>query len=461
MEIQFSQMQAFIKAQRDFFNTNTTKDLKFRIQQLNKLYYLLKDNEQLLFDAIYKDFKKSEFDTYISELALVYHDIKDAKRNIYKWARREKVSTNLLNFPAKSYIIKEPLGVCLVIGAWNYPYQLSLAPAVAALAAGNTVILKPSELPAETSKVMAQLINSSFDPAIFKVVEGGVEETTELLELDFDKIFFTGSTKVGKIVYQAAAKNLTPVTLELGGKSPAFVTKDCDLKMTVKRLVWAKFLNAGQTCIAPDYVMVAESLEEEFLEALKAEIEKEQFAIVNHNYVQIINTDNFERLEKMIEPSKVFYGGKTNASERTIEPTILKNAAFEDAAMQEEIFGPILPVLTYTNLDEAISEVKNLPKPLSAYIFTSSAENREKVLQQLAFGGGAVNDAVMHITNPKLPFGGVGNSGIGSYHGKAGFDCFTHQKSILHKATWLELPLKYFPHSKSRLKWIKRTMKFQ
>ncbi|MAZ72865.1 MAG: aldehyde dehydrogenase [Flavobacteriaceae bacterium] len=454
-------MQKLIQSQREFFNTNTTKNLKFRIQQLNKLYYLLKDNEQLLFDAIYKDFKKSEFDTYVSELALVYHDIKDAKRNMYKWGRREKVATNLLNFPAKSYIIKEPMGVCLVIGAWNYPYQLSLAPAVAALAAGNTVILKPSELPAETSKVMAQLINSSFDPTIFKVVEGGVDETTELLEQDFDKIFFTGSTKVGKIVYKAAAKNLTPVTLELGGKSPAFVTKDCNLKISVKRLVWAKFLNAGQTCIAPDYVLVEKEIEQKFLNALKAEIEKEQFAIANHNYVQIINTDNFERLEKLIAPAKIFYGGTTDASERYIEPTILQNATFEDASMQEEIFGPVLPVLTYTNLDEAIAKVKRLPKPLSAYVFTSSAENREKVLQQLSFGGGAINDAVMHITNPKLPFGGIGNSGIGSYHGKAGFDCFTHPKSILQKATWLELPLKYFPHSKSRLQWIKRTMKLQ
>ncbi|WP_432410284.1 aldehyde dehydrogenase [Rasiella sp. SM2506] len=454
-------MQELINAQREFFNTNTTKELRFRIEQLNKLYYLLKDNEKLLFEAIYKDFKKSEFDTYISELALVYYDIKHAKRNLYKWARREKVSTNLLNFPAKSYVLKEPLGVCLVIGAWNYPYQLSLAPAIAALAAGNTVVLKPSELPGATSRIMAKLINATFNPNIFKVVEGGVEETTALLEQNFDKIFFTGSTKVGKIVYQAAAKHLTPVTLELGGKSPAFVTKDCNLPMTVKRLVWAKFLNAGQTCIAPDYVMVEQSINQKFLEALEAEIKKEQFSIANHNYVQIINDTNFERLAKMIDPSKVFYGGKTDAYKKYIEPTILQNATFKDTAMQEEIFGPILPILTYTNIDEAITEVKKYPKPLSAYIFTSSSHTREKVLQELSFGGGAVNDAVMHITNPKMPFGGVGASGIGSYHGKAGFDCFSHAKSILDKATWLEFPLKYFPHSKSRLKWIKRMMKLQ
>ena len=454
-------MHHIVENQRNFFNTNTTKNLQFRLTQLDKLYSVLKNNEQALYDAIYKDFKKSEFDTYTSELALIFHDIKDAKRNIYKWARRKKVRTNLMNFPGKSYIIKEPLGVCLVIGAWNYPYQLSLSPVVAALAAGNTVILKPSELPAHSSKVMATLINKTFDPKILKVVEGGVPETTELLEQDFDKIFFTGSTRVGRIVYEAAAKNLTPVTLELGGKSPAFITKDCNLKITVKRLVWAKFLNAGQTCIAPDYVFVEKAIEQNFMEAIKAEIEKEQFAFENNNYVQIINDKNFERLEKMIVPDKVAYGGSANAPERYIQPTILHKVTFNDPSMQEEIFGPILPVLSYTTLQEAIERSRQLPKPLSAYIFTGSKKNREEVLQQLSFGGGAVNDAVMHISNPKLPFGGVGHSGIGSYHGKAGFDGFSHKKSILHRATWLELPLKYFPHSASKLKWIKRLMKLQ
>ncbi len=454
-------MRALIEAQRIFFNSNTTKDLRFRIAQLDILHTVLKNNEKLLFEAIYKDFKKSEFETYISELALVYHDIKDAQRNVYKWARKEKVATNLLNFPAKSYILKEPLGVCLVIGAWNYPYQLSLAPAIAALAAGNTVVLKPSELPAHTSKIIAKLINENFDPNVFKVVEGGVDKTTELLEQNFDKIFFTGSTKVGKIVYKAAAENLTPVTLELGGKSPAFITKDCNLNMTVKRLVWAKFLNAGQTCIAPDYVLVNKEIEPEFLEALKAEIEKQDFSIANKNYVQIINDANFERLSKMINPNKVFCGGRTDALKRYIQPTVLQNVTFKDKAMQEEIFGPIFPVLTYTNLDEAIIRVKKLSKPLSAYVFTSSSKNKEKVLQQLSFGGGAVNDAIMHITNPKMPFGGVGNSGIGNYHGKAGFDCFSHSKSILQKGTWLEFPLKYAPYSKAKLTWIKRMMKFQ
>ena len=388
-------------------------------------------------------------------------DIKEAKRKVKKWSRKKRVSTNLLNFPASSYIIPEPLGVCLVIGAWNYPYQLSLAPVVAALAAGNTVILKPSELPSKTSEVMAKLINKNFDPAVFKVIEGGVPETTELLKQDFDKIFFTGSTKVGKIVYKAAAETLTPVTLEMGGKSPAFITENCNVKMTAKRLVWAKFLNAGQTCIAPDYVMVHETVKETFLEFVKAEIEKEHFRFDNHNYVQIINDDNFDRLSNMIDPNQIYYGGNTDKTERYIQPTILQDVSLSDSVMQEEIFGPILPVIGYSDLDEAISEVRKLPKPLSCYVFTKDKKAKQKILNEISFGGGAVNDAVMHISNPNLPFGGVGQSGIGNYHGKAGFDCFTHYKSILDKPTWLELPIKYYPHTNNKLKWIKRMLWFQ
>ena len=454
-------MQDIITAQRAFFHTQKTKQIPFRIQQLELLYDVLKANEDALYEAIYSDFKKSEFETYVSELALLYHDIKEAKRQVHRWSRRERVRTNLLNFPSKSYILKEPLGTCLVIGAWNYPYQLSLAPVVAALAAGNTVVLKPSELPSATSSVMARLINSSFDPRVFTVIEGGVPETTELLEQDFDKIFFTGSTKVGKIVYEAAAKKLTPVTLELGGKSPAFVTKDCNLNMSVKRLVWGKFLNAGQTCIAPDYVMVEKEIELEFLAQLKTEIEKERFSIANKNYVQIINDDNFNRLTKMIPEDHIYYGGKTDPSERYIQPTVLQDVSFDSTCMQEEIFGPILPVLSFTDLSDALRKVQQLPKPLSAYVFTDSARTKKLVFDQLSFGGGAVNESVMHITNPKLPFGGVGHSGIGNYHGQAGFDCFSHKKSILEKATWLELPLKYYPHTASKLKWIKRLMKLQ
>ncbi len=453
-------MNQLVIQQRNFFNTQVTKNLIFRLQQLKKLQNLLKNNEVKLYEAIYKDFKKSEFETYTSELALIYHDIKDARKNLYTWARVKKVKTNMLNFPSKSFIMPEPLGACLVIGAWNYPYGLSLAPVVAAIAAGNTVILKPSEVSPSTSAVMAKLLNENFNSEYLKVIEGGIPETTELLNQKFDKIFFTGSTQVGKIVYQAAAKNLTPVTLELGGKSPAFITENCNVKMTVKRLIWAKFLNAGQTCIAPDYVLVNKSLEKEFLKLAKLEIEKEHFSFENGNFTQIINERNLKRLSKLIDPKKVYYGGKINTSDRSLQPTILQDVTFDDNVMKEEIFGPILPVISYTTLEEAIQKVNSLPKPLSCYVFTNSKKQKKKILKEISFGGGAINDAVMHIANSQLPFGGVGQSGIGSYHGEAGFKTFSHYKSVLEKPTWFELSLKYYPHTKGKLKMIKQFLKF-
>ncbi|MGJ8666207.1 MAG: aldehyde dehydrogenase [Patiriisocius sp.] len=453
-------MKQIISAQRKFFTTHQTKDISYRVSQLDKLSKTLKNNQDALDKAIYDDFKKSKFETYITEMALLFNDIEEAKKNLSHWARKQKVSTNITNFPASSYIIPEPLGVCLVIGAWNYPYQLSLAPLIAAIAAGNTVILKPSELPSRTSAIMAKLINDNFDPSFLKVIEGGVEETTELLKQKFDKIFFTGSTKVGKIVYKAAAEHLTPLTLEMGGKSPTFVTEDANLKMTVKRLVWAKFLNAGQTCIAPDYIMVDKNVENKFLELLIAEISEADYSFENGNYLQIINDANFERLSSMIIENKICYGGDTQKSKRYIQPTVLKDVTFEDAVMQEEIFGPILPVISYETLDEAIAKVNNLTRPLSCYVFTSSSKTKKKILKEISFGGGAINEAVMHITNPRLPFGGVGHSGMGNYHGKAGFDAFTHYKSILDKPTWLELPLKYGPYSKRKLAFLKWIMKF-
>ncbi len=453
-------MHQLVANQRTYFNTHATKSIKFRQQQLKKLKTVLQSNEALLYDAIYSDFKKSPFETYISELALVYNDIDEACKNLYKWSRKQRVRTNLLNFPANSYIIPEPLGVSLVIGAWNYPYQLSLAPMVAAMAAGCTVILKPSELPVKTSSVMAKIISENFSTEYLAVIEGGVQKTTELLQQKFDKIFFTGSTAVGKIVYKAAAENLTPVTLELGGKSPAFVLKDCDLKMTVKRLIWAKFLNAGQTCIAPDYVMVDRSIAQKFLMLCKEEIEKEHFSFDNGNYTQIIDDKNLKRLHKMIDPAKVCYGGKVNGERRYMEPTILQNVTFDDPVMQQEIFGPILPVIAFTDLEESVEKVRMLPNPLSCYVFTRNMKMKKKILNEISFGGGMVNDAVTHISNSNLPFGGVGPSGMGSYHGEAGFKAFSHYKSIVEKSTLLELPLKYYPHTKGKLWWIKQFFKF-
>lgn len=451
-------MKTFIDQQRHFFNSGQTKDLNFRIGQLQKLKTLLLSNQNSLNEAIYADFGKSPFETFTNEFGLVFLDIDEACSKLKKWAKWKRVRTNWVNFPAKSYIIPEPLGVSLIIGAWNYPYQLSLAPAIAAITAGNTVILKPSELPLNTSKILAELINTAFDPGFFRVVEGGIDETTELLEQRFDKIFFTGSTNVGRIVYQAAAKHLTPVTLELGGKSPAIFTEGANLKMGIKRLIWAKFLNSGQTCIAPDYVLLPKSMKDEFLRLAKAEIEQASYSLENGNFIRIINNRNVERLKKLIDNNKVYYGGEILEEQRIIQPTLMQDVTFDDAIMQEEIFGPILPVITYDSLNEAVSEIKKREKPLSCYIFTNDSTTSHKLLGELSFGGGAVNEAIMHISNSRLPFGGVGQSGMGSYHGEAGFRTFSHYKSVLQKANWLETKLKYPPYSESKLKWIKRLM---
>ena len=449
-------METIIDQQRHFFNSGQTKNLNFRIEQLQKLKSLLLSNQNRLNEAIYADFGKSPFETFTNEFGLVFLDIDEACRKLKTWAKRKRVRTNWVNFPAKSYIIPEPLGVSLIIGAWNYPYQLSLAPAIAAIAAGNTVILKPSELPLNTSNILAELINNSFDPGFFRVVEGGIDETTALLEQRFDKIFFTGSTNVGRIVYQAAAKYLTPVTLELGGKSPAIFTEGANLKMGIKRLIWAKFLNSGQTCIAPDYVLLPKNMKTEFLKLAKTEIEQAAYSLENGNYIQIINDRNVERLKKLIDKEKIYYGGEILEEERIIQPTLMQDVTFDDTVMQEEIFGPILPIITYDSLEEVISEVKKREKPLSCYVFTNDTSLKNKLLSELSFGGGAVNEAIMHISNSRLPFGGVGQSGMGSYHGEAGFRTFSHYKSILEKATWFETKLKYSPYSENKLKWIKR-----
>lgn len=448
-------MQEIVNAQRAFFESGATLDIQFRITQLKKLKAALKAEERLLAAAIYDDFKKSSFDNFSNELALLFLDIDEAIAKIKSWAKPKRVKTNLINLPGSSYIYPEPLGVCLVIGAWNYPYQLSFAPAIAAITAGNTVIVKPSELAANSSRAIKELISKHFEPNYFTVVEGGVTETQLLLAQKFDKIFFTGSTNVGKIVYEAAAKHLTPVTLELGGKSPAIVSKNCNLPIAAKRIVWAKFLNAGQTCVAPDYILVDATLKKELIEALKKEIALQQISIENGNYVQIINDRNFNRLIGLIEPSKVVYGGNYKAHERWIEPTLMDEVKETDNIMGEEIFGPILPILTYEKLVEAIHLVKKFPTPLACYIFTEKSEEAELILKKISFGGGTINEAIMHLTNSYLPFGGVGNSGMGSYHGEAGFKTFSHQKSVLKKPSWFEPNLKYYPHSNWKFKLLR------
>jgi aldehyde dehydrogenase (NAD+) len=451
------EIQNIVENQKAYFNSNRTKDFRFRIEQLKKLKTILRENEKLFYEAIYQDFGKSKFETYATEFSLIYHEINLALSNIRKWGRSKRVSTGLVNFPATSYIMPEPLGTTLIIGAWNYPYQLTLLPAISSMAAGNTVILKPSELPSRTSNALASLLNNHFESTYFHVIEGGPIETTQLLENHFDKIFFTGSIPIGKIIYQAAAKHLTPVTLELGGKSPAFVISGCDIKMTAKRLAWAKFLNAGQTCVAPDYILVEKSIEDDFLKALYKELDTypKSYQEFSEHYTQIINLKNFDRLYGLIDQSKICYGGKVDREARFISPTVLRNVYFEDKIMEDEIFGPVLPVVSFTDINVAINEVKRRPKPLACYVFSTNRKTIKKILNELSFGGGAINDSVMQLTNSNLPFGGVGFSGMGSYHGKAGFAVFSHFKSVLHKPFWFEACLKYPPYSKLKLTLIK------
>ncbi|AYN02196.1 aldehyde dehydrogenase [Chryseobacterium sp. 3008163] len=450
--------QDILHSQKEFFNTQKTKNVKFRKMYLEKLRDLIIQNENLLYEAIDKDFGKSQFETYVTEISFVLKDIDYYLKNLNSLSKPKKVTTNLANQIATSKIHSEPLGCTLIIGAWNYPYQLSLSPLIASIAAGNCCILKPSEIAENTMKAMAKIINENFPPEYIYAVEGGVDETTEILKLKFDKIFFTGSTKVGKIVYKAAAEHLTPVTLELGGKSPVIVTKEANIEVAAKRIVWGKFLNAGQTCVAPDYILVEESVKEQFLEILRKYIEEFKYESNSEQYTRIINKKNFERLTQLINPQKVYFGGNFNEENLYIEPTILDNVNWEDDVMQDEIFGPILPVISFTNFHQALNSILELEKPLSAYIFTNNNEEKNLFTQKLSFGGGCINDVVMHLGNDNLPFGGVGNSGMGSYHGKFGFETFSHQKAILDRATWGEPDLKYPPYSENKIKWIKKLL---
>lgn len=449
-----------LERQRTYFRSGATKSVEFRIHQLQTLKKLLSEHEQELFEAIYADFKKPELETYATELGILHNEISYTIRHLKKWAKPRRIKGTWINFPSSNYIMAEPYGAVLIIAPWNYPVQLALLPLVGAIAAGNTVIVKPSEITTHTSSVLKRLMSKWFKEEFIAVVEGGVEVNQALLAEDFDHIFFTGSTRVGKIVMEAAAKNLTPVTLELGGKSPCIVDDSADLKTSARRIAWGKFLNAGQTCVAPDYVMIDSSVQDEFLGYLKEAIRS--FYGVNAklspDYPRIVNDNHFGRLISYLPDGQIFYGGKTDADECYIEPTILTNVTDNSTVMEEEIFGPILPVITYENIGGAIDLINSKPKPLALYIFTTKKENEERILEKCSFGSGAINDVVAHLGNHHLPFGGVGESGIGAYHGKASFDTFSHHKGIMKKPLWLDVPFRYAPY-KGKLKWIKRILK--
>lgn len=444
-------MSELVEKQRRYFNSNATKPIAFRLEQLNKLRAALRAGETELDAAIRADVGKSHFENRMTELYIVYEEILSAIHGLRDWAAPREVETDGLNAPATSTIRPEPLGVSLVIGPWNYPFQLTLAPLVGAIAAGCTAVVKPSELMPHCSAALAKVLRSAFEDHYIAVVEGGIPETTELLAQKFDHIFFTGSVPVGRLIYQAAAKHLTPVTLELGGKSPAIVLPDSDLAMTARRLVWAKFINAGQTCIAPDHVFLHRSVAKEFLAKVVAEITAQKYSITNGNYVHIVNRRNTERLVAMLDASKTHHGGAYDVETCFIEPTVLTNVTRDDAVMKDEIFGPILPVLEFDELDTVIREIKEQPKPLALYVFTRDMQVAERVLSEVSFGGGCVNDAMMQVANGALPFGGVGNSGTGRYHRQAGFAAFSHYKSVMTKDFASERDFKYAPYTPEKV----------
>lgn len=446
-----------IDKQRQFFNEGTTLPLSFRRKQLRKLYKSIEANEEQIMKALHKDLRKSQFESYITEIGYVKSELRETISKLRKWASPEKVQGIVLAYPSSSYIQKEPLGVVLIISPWNYPFQLTIAPLIAALAAGNCAIIKPSEYSSNTAQLLEDILTETFDGQYVQVIQGDAEVSTDLLKHRYDKIFFTGSTKVGKSIMKAAAEHLTPVTLELGGKSPCIVTESADIPLAAKRIVWGKFVNAGQTCIAPDYILIDPKIKDEFISACIATIEEfyGKSPQSSPDFPRIINDSNFERLQALLTNGTTKHGGEANGAERYIAPTILDDITWDDDIMQEEIFGPILPILTYNHIEEVINTLKKREKPLALYVFSADNKVIDNILTNCHFGGGCVNDCLYHLTSPYLPFGGVGQSGMGAYHGKFGFDSFSHKKSVMHRKTWLDVPLRYPPY-KGKLESVRK-----
>lgn len=451
---------SLVSKQRAFFRTGKTKGHDFRLDALQKLRTAIKTNEQQLMNTLRADLNKSEFDAYTAEIGFVLEELRFTISHLRSWMKPKKVKTPITHIGSASYIYSEPFGVTLIISPWNYPFQLAIAPLIGAIAAGNCAVIKPSELTPKTSELVGRLIKELFPENYIAVVEGGVETSQALLNEKFDYIFFTGSVGVGKIIMEAAAKNLTPVTLELGGKSPCIVHEDANLKLAAKRIAWGKFTNAGQTCIAPDYLYVHQNIKDEFLRQFKETI-KEFYGekpLENPNFTRIVSERHFSRLESFLNNGEIYSGGKTNREKLAIEPTVLTNITWEDPIMQDEIFGPILPVIDYKDLGDVLDDIHHHPNPLAFYMFTNNAGLQDRVLNSVSFGGGCINDTVYHFASPHLPFGGVGNSGIGAYHGKGSFDTFSHKKSVLKQTTLFDIPLRY-PNVKNGLKKIKLFMK--
>lgn len=446
-----------IAKQRQFFQTGKTKDVAFRISQLKILKQLVIENKEGIIQALKADLHKPEFESYATEIG-VNKEIDYALKHINNWTKPRKAAVPLDLFPYSAKICPEPLGVVLIIGPWNYPFQLIISPLVGAIAAGNCTIIKPSELAPHTSDLISKLIQKYFPPEYITVIQGAVETSQQLLAQKFDHIFFTGGTAIGKIVMEAAAKHLTPVTLELGGKSPCIVDHDINLEHTAKRITWGKFINAGQTCIAPDYLLVDTKIKADLVTALQKCL-KEFYGenpATSPDYARIIHQKHFDRLVNLLQSGKIIIGGETKPEELYIAPTLLENVSLEDQVMQEEIFGPILPIIEYTDINEAITLINSRPKPLALYLFSENKDLQKRILQETSSGGVCIKDTIMQVAVSSLPFGGVGDSGMGSYHGKAGFDTFSHYKSVLQNFLPWDINWRYAPYEGkiSLLKWI-------
>ena len=459
--MRLEEISALLSAQKTYFHSGATLPIKARKEALRRLRGEIENRKADIMAALKADLGKGETEGYMCEVGLALHGIRYMLSHVKKFSKKRKVKTPLAQFAAKSYRCPTPRGSVLIVSPWNYPFLLSIEPLTEALAAGNTVILKPSAYSPQTSKIVAELIEACFPPEYVAVVTGGRAENTYLLEQKFDFIFFTGSQAVGKEVMRKAAENLVPIALELGGKSPCIVDETANLSLAAKRIVFGKYLNCGQTCIAPDYLLCQKGIKEKLLAEIKKQI-KAQFGekpLQNANYGKIVNEKHFERISGLILPEKTVYGGGRDELKLKIEPTVMDNVSWEDGVMQEEIFGPILPVLTFDNYSEIFEILFNKQKPLALYYFTSDKKRAGEVVEKIPFGGGCINDTIIHLATNEMPFGGVGESGMGAYHGRTGFDLFSHTKSIVDKKTWIDLPMRYQPYTKGKDKLIKKFLK--
>lgn len=454
-------LEKLVEKQRTYFAEGKTLPVQERIRALERLGQALKSSEAELCRALRADLGKSRTEIYMCEIGLTLSELGYVKKHLRSWSKDRRVRTPLSQFHARSFTVQEPYGVVLVMSPWNYPVLLTLEPLIGALAAGNCCVVKPSAYSPETSSVMAKILRSVFPEEYVAVVEGGRQENQGLLAQKFDYIFFTGGVNVGKLVMEKASAHLTPVTLELGGKSPCIIDETANLKLAARRLAFGKYLNCGQTCVAPDYVLVHEKVKERFLGYVKEEIVRMYGArpLENPDYGKIVNRKHFDRLLGLMNPEKLVFGGESREESLQIAPAVLDGVTPEDAVMQEEIFGPLLPILTVRSMEEALSFVNDRPKPLAFYIFTQDKKVEQMFLRRASFGGGCVNDTIIHLATSAMGFGGVGNSGMGSYHGKKSFDTFSHEKSIVKKYNWIDLPMRYQPYTEQKEKMIRTFLK--